>query len=456
MTLFPGDAGAPAVAAVVGDELSATAARLNDLVAHTLVHAAPGVDGVPRFGLGEPVRELAALQLPAADAQVARARWRRWLIGWALALGPAAAPMRVAPELQAVHAVLAGAAADGAPRDALELALALRSYWDTDGLPERIQTALEQALDAIPPAEAALRADVHELLAYLRFEAGYPAEALAHAEAALAAAAADPARRARALVRRAWVELAAGRASDHAGPGHARLQAGLDEALTLARGCGDREAQARALHQLAVLASHVQGDVPRAERLLEESQSLLLALGDRRKAYARLRNRAQCWAQMGREAEAMASYELCERAASDDGDWVGQIDTLLSLATLLAGPAAAMGGGTGGQPALRGFVLAARAPARPGLRLVEPTATAGPPAPACGGDPPDGVCRQLLGPAFWPPGCDRRIGGEARTPPRAGPAWRRPHRGAVGGRRGDGCGRSGGAGAAGLNRVCRG
>jgi hypothetical protein len=39
---------------------------------------------------------------------------------------------------------------------------------------------------------------------------------------------------------------------------------------------------------------------------------------------------------MGREAEALASLERCEEAAREDGDWVGQIDSLLSLSSLRA------------------------------------------------------------------------------------------------------------------------
>ncbi len=335
LTLFPADASAAAVAAVVGDTVSATAARLDDLAAHSLVRMSG--DEAPRFGLLEPVREFAAAELAVVDADTMRAQLRRWLVGWAQGLGAVAAPSRVAPELATVHAVLAAAdAGPDAAADALQLLLALRGYWDTDALPGRIQAALEAALRTVPPEQTALRADVHELFAYLRFEAGFGAEALAHADAALAAAGADPARRARALVRRVWVQLAAGRGEHEATPVHDLWQTWLEEALALARGCGDREVQARALHQLALLQTQVRGDWVAAETLLEASQALWLALGDRRKAYARLRNRAQCWLHADREAEAMASYEACERAAREDGDWVGRIDTLISMGSLLA------------------------------------------------------------------------------------------------------------------------
>ncbi len=342
LTLFAADASTAAVAAVMDAPLGTVAAGLDGLVVHSMVRVSNGSgnpetgdDVAPRFGVVEPVREFVGAQWPAADLEAMRARLRAWLIRWAEGLGPAAAPALVAPELPSVHAALAGAGADGAPADALALMLALRGYWDTDALPGRIQDALAQALLATPDAAPALRSAAHELFAYLRFEAGFVAEARSHAAAALQAAGDDPSLRARALVRAAWVEIAGSRAEDEAGAAYLSLQARLNEALALARGCGDRVAQALALQQLGVLANHVLRDIPQSEALMAEAQALWLALGDHRKAYARLRNRAQCWVQLGRQAEAMAAYTACERAAREAGDWVGQIDTLLSRAALL-------------------------------------------------------------------------------------------------------------------------
>lgn len=332
LTLFPADTGAAAVAAVVGVPLADTARQLDEMVAHSLLHSEQQADDSgSRFGLVAPVRDFVLTQAGVMPQPAQQQRLHEWLVGWALSLGPAAAPNRVNAELPLVHAVLAAAP----PALAWALALALRSYWDSDGLPAHIQAALEQALQALPPGPGAQRSQAHELLAYLRFEAGLAGPALAHAEAALACAP-DATHRARALVRRAWVLLASGRSDCGAGAVSEQVRAWLEEALALARSVADLESQARALHQLAVLASHLHGDHLGAEVLLEESQSLWLALGDRRKAHARLRNRAQCWALLGREADALAAYEWCEQAARDDGDWVGQIDSLLSLATLQA------------------------------------------------------------------------------------------------------------------------
>jgi len=380
LSCFAGDATAPALAAVLGESTAQAAAQLDDLASHSLLRvvaaetAEPGLDrgldrgldqraahGETRFGLVEPVREFVRAQWPAADLAALRQAVQGWVLDWALALTPAAAPARVAAEMRNVHAVLA--TADTAPETALRLALALRGYWDTEGLPAALQTALEKALalhveqglaavgqqtkkHTRKPAreqereperqpDRPLASAAHELLAYLRFEAGFAPQALVHADAALAAAGSDASLRARALVRRAWVEIAAGRAVDSPTPQTARQQAWLHEALALAQSCGDREAQARALHQMAVIASHVQADWAGSEALLAQSQALWLALGDRRKAFARLRNRAQCWFWMGRHEDAQQCFELCERTAREEGDAVGQIDSLLSLSSLL-------------------------------------------------------------------------------------------------------------------------
>ena len=332
LSCFAGDASLQALAGVLGDTPATVAARLDDLAGHSLLRLT-GTEPA-RFGLLEPVREFVQLQQAPAERQALQAALRGWLLAWARALPVAQAPALLALELRTVHAVLSDAAM--APRPSIELAVALRTCWDSDGLPAALQTALESALALVPPEDTGLRSDAHEMLAYLRFEAGFVAEALVHADAAVAAASADAPRRARALVRRAWVEIAADRGESDAAPRHQRLQGWLDEALSLAQDCGDREAQARVLHQFAVIATHVRADWSGGEAMLARSQDLWLALGDRRKANARLRNRAQCWLRLGREAEALACFERCERAAQEEGDWVGQIDSLLSLSSLRA------------------------------------------------------------------------------------------------------------------------
>ena len=338
LTLFPTDASPAALAALLDEGVASAAARLDELVAHSLVrpHADDG-DGAARFALQEPVREFVQATVPAAELQALREQQRRWLLEWASSLQPSTPPARVAPELPLVHAVLA---AGDAPRESLLLALALRRYWEADGLPPRLLDALEAALPAAAGDET-LRAAAHELLAHLRMSAGQAEAALQHADAALAAAGSDPALRARALLQQVWSQVAAGRIDDRSDPLFARLQASLAEALALARRCGQRDLQARALQVQAVLWCNVHlssndADPVRAEALFAQSEALWRLLGDAHQARDRLRNRAQCWSMLGRKAEAMAVFERCEQAARDDGDWVGQIDNQISLCAMLA------------------------------------------------------------------------------------------------------------------------
>ena len=334
LSCFAGDAGLPGLAAVLSQPASVVAARLDDLAGHSMLRVVPGA--TPRFALVEPVREFVRLQWPAPALSALQQALHRWLLAWAATLGPAPPPAAVDAELRSALWLLSSQGLQ--PQATLDLALALRAHWENAGLPASLQTMLEQALAALPAHTdlQGLRCDAHEMLAYQRFEAGFSAEALTHADAAVQLAGGDASRRARALVRRAWIDLAAGRTVDDDGPASQRLLGWLGEALDLAQRAQDREAQARALHQLAVVSSHLQDDWVGAEALLAQSQALWAALGDRRKASARLRNRAQCWAQLGRTDEALACFERCEALARDDADWVGQIDSLLSRSTLLA------------------------------------------------------------------------------------------------------------------------
>lgn len=321
LTVFEGDAAAEAVAAVSGH--ADAAIELDALVGHSLVRPLPVGDGSPRFGLYEPIREFVTAHVGAAALAALRARWRAWLLEWVAALGPMPLPRRVGVELAQIHAAIPSAVQDGDPAWAVAAALALRGYWDADGVPARCIAALEAAL----PSAGAQASALHELLAYLRFEGGDGTAALAHAQAALQAAQGE-ADHARALMRRVWVRVAADRTGE-AAPDAAALFADIDEAIARARRAGDRDTEARALHQMAVMVCVE--DPERGLELLAQSQALWMALGDRRKAFARLRNRAQLWSRLGRHDEAHASLLHCEAAAREDGDWVGLMDCQVSL-----------------------------------------------------------------------------------------------------------------------------
>ena len=330
---FSTHAGAAAVAAVADLPVARAAARLDDLVQHSLVRV---LSGEPtRFELYEPVREFAAMQ--ADDAAAAQLRLRHWLLTWVQALPKPLRRSDVLAELAAVRAVLAQP--DTPAGVALQLAVALRDFWESDNLPASTLHTLRAATRQVAPQDPLL-ADALELLASLFFAVGYAPEARSMADQALSAAGPEPSRRARALVRRAWIEVASGRTADRAQAHHVQIRNQLHEALGLARTAGDRAVQALALQQLGIMAAHIhaspQGaDVPAAEALFEQAQALWQALGDQRRANARLRNRAQCWVQMGRLEEAMAAYQWCERAAVAEGDWLGQIDCLISTSEVL-------------------------------------------------------------------------------------------------------------------------
>ena len=330
---FSTHAGSAAVAAVAGMPVAHAAARLDDLVQHSLARALPGEQ--TRFELYEPVREFAATQ--SDDAAAAQMRLRRWLLAWIQALQKPLRRSDVVVELAEVRSVLAQA--DTPAGFALQLAVALRDFWESENLPASTLHTLRAATRQLPPQDPLL-ADALELLASLFFAVGYAQDARSLADQALAAAGLEPSRRARALVRRAWIEVASGRTADRAQAHHLQIRDQLHEALGLARTSGDRAVQAMALQQLGIMAAHIhaspQGaDVPAAEALFEQAQALWQALGDQRRANARLRNRAQCWVQMGRLEDAMAAYRMCERAAVAEGDWLGEIDCLISTSEVL-------------------------------------------------------------------------------------------------------------------------
>lgn len=322
--------------AQVLDEPALRVLRMADeLVGHSMLRRLANAQA-PRGALAAALREFVREAWPQADQQRLRLAWLQALGRWAGELGAAGLGARLKPELPTVHWLLT---APDLPREAaaaaLDLVLALRAHWESAGMPLKLQGAIETLLRAGSEDLGAARASaVHELLAYLRFEAGCVAEAIAHADAALRLAVDEPRLRASALVRRSWITLARHRTEDSA-----RLETvrrALQEALALARAAGDLAIEARALHQRGVLAGQFDGDWRAADAAFARAQALWQALGDSRKAMARLRNRAQCWVRLGRVDEARASFQQTLATARDDDDLVGHIDSLLSLSTLLA------------------------------------------------------------------------------------------------------------------------
>lgn len=329
LTVFRASFSAEAVAWVCELSPVQAAVQLDMLADHSLVQVQPGQAGGMRHRLLEVIREFARLHLDASHEQALRRRLLQRLIEWARREGRMPRPDRIEAELPDVHAALMNAQALGQPQEAVLLALALRDYWELDGMPPHTQQALARLLDAHGPGwPDALRSDAHELLAYTGLGAGDGSQALRHAEAALALAGDDDRRRGRALLRHCWVKLAL----DYQSPG---LDEPLAQALSLALATGDVPLQARVLHQQGIVRRYQHRDLPGAEALMAQAQALWQALGNPRLAHARLRNRAQCWAAQGLHEQALASFMACGAAARAEGDWVGIIDSTLGAATAL-------------------------------------------------------------------------------------------------------------------------
>ena len=335
---------------------SAAHLLLDNLVTHSLLRTEAG--DTTRFALYEPVRDYARLQLEethsAEDQHELRQRVRHWLLNWARTLSPGTPLAQIKNEVEQLRELLRGAAADGACGQVLQIVLALRLWWDSDGMPPADIEAIEAALLQWPPQplnpvvsdaasataaaagaaatpdDQAQRADVHELLAYLRFGAGNSQAARLHAQQALQLAGSAAGPRARALLRQAWLALA----SYETG---ATLAHTLQEALQLAEVGDDRVTQARVLHQMAVLELVTTANLQRADGLLQAAQQLWLQLGCSALASARQRSRAELLHRQCRWAEAIAIYDECAARARASGDWVGLMDSALLRGLALAG-----------------------------------------------------------------------------------------------------------------------
>lgn len=298
------------------EALGGTPALLDELVCHSLVQA--GGEAEPRYGLLELLRRGVLARVDMAARRATRHRLRAAVCEWAASLGLKAPITAWAVRREQARALIASAADDGDAGTGLQLALALRPCWESDGVDRALVGQLGTLLQQAPCSAG------HELRAQLAFTHGDRALALASAEQALELAGGDAAARAAALVRRAWVLLAGdNREHGQAGP--------LDEAVALARQAGDMATEARAWQQHAAIAVS-RGEPAQAELLYARAQALWEAVGHSRQAAARMRNRAQCRIELGDVATAVEWITACQRVAEMDGDGVGQLDTAYTLA----------------------------------------------------------------------------------------------------------------------------
>jgi predicted ATPase len=273
-----------------------------------------------RLLLLQPVREFVSAQAPPGLAQQARQRVRQWLLQ---ALPPrlARGHVHLAPDMAHVQAAITSAPADAAHRQALQLAVALRPFWESDPPPLSCLLALQQAAshinaEPLDGADQALLADGHELLAFGMGCAGLTQQAQAHAEAGLAASTTDARRHSLALVRWAW-------ATYYAGQHGPKLEAAVAQALVLADQVQDQATQATVLRMQALLACNLHLDFAGAERLLAQAQTLWEQLGNRRQVYDTLFSRATMWAWQGRNEDALRVLQACEQVALTEANWTG-------------------------------------------------------------------------------------------------------------------------------------
>ena len=326
LTVFAGEFSGAAVFALVGAALPGTQQSLDELVAHSLVHARAGPaaavaqgegegasDGDSwRFSLYQPIREYAATQQGAAAARHWRARLRAWALQWAAAL-PTTPPLdALRAQLPNLLAALGSAVEDGAPQDAIQLLLGLRRCLEDVELPAvglaHLQAALEQCTDAL------LRARGHTALGPLLFNAGQADVALRHAELGLQCDALDATQRARALHAVARVRWRSRRRA-------ADVEPLLDEAQRLAGEGDDLELRASLLALRAFVTNAHHRDHVKGEHLHAQALALWERVGNRHAIDSGRYNLAVCAQNTNRNAQALHRIEPIIASARARNDW---------------------------------------------------------------------------------------------------------------------------------------
>ncbi len=319
LTVFAGEFTGAAVFALVG-AAPGTQQRLDELVAHSLVHAyaadlpveADDADDTWRLSLYQPIREYAATQLDATTARHWRGRLRAWALQWAREL-PTTPPLDLLrAQMPNLLAALASAVQDGAPHEALELLLCLRRCLEDVELPPlglaHAQAALAQCTDPL------LRARGHSALGPLLFSAGQAEAALRHAELGLQCSELDATQRARALHALARVRWRSLRCA-------ADVEPLLDEAQDLLGKGDDLELRASLLALRAFVTNAHHRDHVKGERLHALALALWERLGNQHAIDSGRYNLAVCAQNTNRNSEALQRIEPIIASARALHDW---------------------------------------------------------------------------------------------------------------------------------------
>ncbi len=316
LSVFRGGFAAAAVESVCGN--GDTRDRLDALVSDSLLRIETDPVSGTRFSMLDTLREFARGRLAADDALKLRARHRDYFLRVAR---QAIADITVAErEIGNLKQALATAVEDGEAAYALDLGVALGTYWEAHGtLPDELQL-LGEAAERCARAEPGLHAGLN-LLAQLTLTAGDTERARSFAQRALGEAEDEPVRRAAALVTLARVNWE----RDQQDEGISRS---LDEALALATKAGATEVEADALRVKGTVAlrhGSDDADFRAADALLERAEALYRRIDETRWAHRVLLSRVGCFAGLERYDEARKMLRRCERYFAGLGSMADQL-----------------------------------------------------------------------------------------------------------------------------------
>jgi non-specific serine/threonine protein kinase len=198
LAVFVGDWMLDAAEAVAGDLGGTVLDGVSSLVEKSLVQAAQGTEGEPRFGMLETVREFGREQLEASgEGDATRDRLAAWCLALVEQFEPALWGGNIAPtgvarleeELPNLRAAVNWLLAQGEVTRALRLVVAAEDFWTQRHLTDaELHRWLETALAAVPAAPARDRALAHWVLASTHGTQGHDEAALHHAQELLDAA----------------------------------------------------------------------------------------------------------------------------------------------------------------------------------------------------------------------------------------------------------------------------
>ena len=331
LAVFPGGATLEAAEAVCGADVDTLAALVNSNVVRRV-----DVNGEPRFGLLETIREYAADRLRKSGDEDTVRRHAEWCIALAEAAEPELSGDRQAhwfATLEAEHDNLRSALeylhATRQGELQLRLVAALSRFWYVRGHLVEARLRLDQALAETGEQPPLLRRRaLTSASAIALLQGDYPA-ATSFAEAALDAARQSAESRfvANALSNLGAIVLASG--------DHTRAAVVLEEAVARAREAGDTRIAALAINNLGDLALTT-GDYRRARPLFEESHALLQTRGDTANLARSLFNQGAVDLMLGDHETARSRFRDGLLLASNAGDKEDIAWCLEGLAALAA------------------------------------------------------------------------------------------------------------------------